>query len=167
MTRAAIALVALMGSGCAGLARLPQLIQPPRFAQADGRPAEIGLLTPSLTMPAGGAGVRVWLEVTNPNPFGVTLSTVSATLSLEGSHAASGDFPLGLPLTPHQESVVPLDLSVSFADLPGLAGALRQMAAGQDVAYQLDGTVGVDAGRLGSPTFGPMLLTRGTLRVVR
>jgi hypothetical protein len=27
--------------------------------------------------------------------------------------------------------------------------------------------VGIDAGRLGTPTFGPMLLTRGDLRAVR
>ena len=118
-------------------------------------------------MPVGGAGVRVWLKVTNPNAFGFTLSTVNARLALEGSHAAEGDFPLGLPLTARQESVIPLDLSISFADLPGLAGALRQLAVGGRVAYELNGTVGVDAGRLGTPTFGPMLLTRGEMRVVR
>ena len=49
--------------------------------------------------------------------------------------------------------------------MPGLAGALRQAATGSPIAYQLDGTVGVDAGRLGTPTFGPMLLTRGDLRI--
>jgi hypothetical protein len=105
--------------------------------------------------------------VTNPNPFGFTLSTLTATLSLEGSHAATGDFPLGLPLNARQETVVPLDLSINFTDLPGLASALRQIAGGGNVEYQLDGTVGVDAGRLGTPTFGPMLLTRGEMRVTR
>jgi len=113
------------------------------------------------------AGVRIWLEVTNPNPFGFTLSTVTATLALDGTRAATGDFPLGLPLTAGQRSVVPLDLAISFADLPGLAGVLRQMAGGGEVDYELEGTVGVDAGRLGTPTFGPMLLTRGEVRVVR
>jgi hypothetical protein len=168
MTRAALlALAVALGAGCAGLTQLSQLIQPPRFSQADGRPAELRFLAPSRAMPAGGAGVRIWVEVTNPNPFGFTLSTLNATLSLEGSDAAAGDFPLGLPLTALQESVVPLDLSISFADLPGLAGALRQIAAGDNVEYQLDGTVGVDAGRFGTPTFGPMLLTRGELRVLR
>ena len=162
----ALAIVALT-SGCAGLTQLAQLVQPPQFQQADGRPAEIRFMAPSRTLPAGGAGVRVWLEVTNPNPFGFTLSTLAATLSLEGSHAATGDFPLGLPLNARQETIVPLDLSISFADLPGLASALRRIAVGGDVEYQLDGTVGVDAGRLGTPTFGPMLLTRGEMRVMR
>jgi hypothetical protein len=95
------------------------------------------------------------------------LSTLDAALSLEGSRAAAADFPLGLPLSARQESVIPLDLSFSFADMPGLAGALRRLAVGGAVAYELNGTVGVDAGRLGTPTFGPMLLTRGEMRVVR
>ena len=70
--------------------KLAQLVQPPRFEPADGQPAEIRFMAPSRSMPAGGAGVRVWLEVTNPNPFGFTLSTVNATLSLDGTHAATG-----------------------------------------------------------------------------
>jgi hypothetical protein len=154
-------------AGCAGLTQLAQLVQAPRFAQADNQPAELRFLSPSLSMPAGGAGVRIWVEVTNPNPFGFTLSTINATLALENSRAATGDFPLGLPLTAGQQSVVPLDLSFSFADLPGLAGVLRQMAIGGEVDYELEGIVGVDAGRFGTPTFGPMLLTRGEVRIVR
>ena len=43
----------------------------------------------------------------------------------------------------------------------------RQVAAGNPIGYQLDGTAGIDAGRLGTPTFGPMLLIRGDLRVIR
>jgi hypothetical protein len=161
-----VPLLVLM-SGCAGLTQLAQFVQAPRFEQADNQPAELRFMTPSRAMPAGGAGIRIWLEVTNPNPFGFTLSTVTATLALDGTRAATGDFPLGLPLTAGQQSVVPLDLAVNFADLPGLAGVLRQMAVGGTVDYELDGTVGVDAGRLGTPTFGPMLLTRGDIRVVR
>ena len=163
-----LTLVAVMfTAGCATLGGLSQIIQPPRFEQADGQPAELRILGPSRTMPVGGAGVRIWLKVSNPNPFGFTLSTLDAALSLEGSRAAAADFPLGLPLSARQESVIPLDLSFSFADLPGLAGALRRLAVGGSVAYELNGTVGVDAGRLGTPTFGPMLLTRGEMRVVR
>ena len=158
---------ALSVPGCATLGGLSQIIQPPRFEQADGQPAQLRILGPSRTMPVGGAGVRIWLKVSNPNPFGFTLSTLDASLSLEGSRAAAADFPLGLPLSARQESVIPLDLSFSFADLPGLAGALRRLAVGGSVPYELNGTIGVDAGRLGTPTFGPMLLTRGEMRVVR
>lgn len=165
---AALVLVsALSATGCASLGELTRVIQPPRFEQAEGQPAELRIVGPSRTMPVGGAAVRIWLRVTNPNAFGFTLSTVNATLQLDGARAADGDFPLGLPLAARQESVVPLDLSISFADLPGLARALRALAVGGRVGYELNGTVGVDAGRLGTPTFGPMLLTRGEMRVVR
>ena len=158
---------ALSTPGCASLGGLSSIIQPPRFEQAEGQPAQLRIVGPSRTMPVGGAAVRIWLKVTNPNAFGFTLSTVNAALALDGSRAADADFPLGLPLSARQESVIPLDLSISFADLPGLAGALRQLAVGRSVPYELEGTVGVDAGRLGTPTFGPMLLTRGEMRVVR
>jgi len=153
--------------GCASLGPLAQIVQPPRFNQADHQPAEIRLIAPSLRNPTGGAGVRVWLEVTNPNAFGFTLSTVNATLALQGTRAATGDFPLGLPLRAGQSSVVPLDLSINFADVPNLASSVRKLATGGGIDYELDGTVGVEAGRLGTPTFGPMRLTSGELRVIR
>ena len=154
-------------AGCATLGPLAQIVQPPRFRQADNQPAQIRLIAPSLRNRTGGAGVRIWLEVTNPNSFGFTLSTVNATLALQGTRAANGDFPLGLPLRAGEQSVVPLDLTVNFADVPGLASVARQAATGGPIDYQLDGTVGVEAGRLGTPTFGPMPLTRGELRVLR
>lgn len=154
-------------SGCATLGPLAQFVQPPRFRQAENQPAEIRVIAPSIRQPTGGAGIRVWLEITNPNTFGLTLSTVNATLALEGSRAATGEFPLGLPLGAGQQSVVPLDLSIDFADVPGLAGVVGQIATGRNIQYQLDGTIGLDAGRLGTPTFGPMLLTRGDVRVIR
>jgi hypothetical protein len=58
---------------------------------------------------------------------------------------------------------VPLDLSLNFSDLPSLADVVRRAARGQSIAYRLDGTIGVDAGRVGQPVFGPMTLVRGEL----
>jgi len=163
----AAACVAILVASCATLGPLAQIVQPPTFRQAENQPAEIRLIAPSVRQPTGGAGVRIWLEVTNPNAFGFTLSTLAATLSIEGTRAATGDFPLGLPLSARQQSVVPLDLSINFADAPGLASAVRQLATRGSIAYQLDGTAGIEAGRLGTPTFGPMRLTSGELRVIR
>ena len=158
-------IILLLGSACAALPGLGQLIQPPRFSEVNDRPAEIRFLPPSYENRAGGAAVRLWTAVRNPNPFGFTLTTVRGTLYLEGSRAATGDFPLGLPLDPGQESVVPIDLSISFADLPGLANVASRAFTGAPIEYQFDGTVGVDAGRFGTPTFGPMTLLRGDMRV--
>jgi hypothetical protein len=166
--RAICVLAAIAASpACASLGALRQIVQPPRFEEARDRQAELRFLSPSANLPIGGAGVRVWLKVTNPNAFGFSLSTLAATLLLEGNRAATGDFPLGLPLQAGQETVVPLDLTVSFSDLPGLAGTLRRIAVGGVVPYVLEGTVGVDAGTLGKPSFGPMRLTTGELRVAR
>lgn len=155
-------------SGCAaleGLGGLRALVQPPQFSEADGQPAEIRLLGPGQGAgPLGGAAIRIYTRVRNPNPFGLTLRTLSGSLFLEGSRAADADFPLGLPLTAGGDFVIPLDLRVSFADIPGLADAIRRAASGQSLGYRLDGTVGVDAGQLGTPSFGPMTLIAGELR---
>lgn len=160
-------LIVLAMSGCAALGELRGLVQPPRFEQEPGRQAEIRMLGPSGSLPSGGAGVRLWTRVTNPNPFGLTLGTLRGTLHLEDSRAADVDFPLGLPLHAQQETTVPIDLSINFADLPGLANVVRRAISRQPLTYHLEGTIGVDAGQLGQPTFGPMTILRGELRGVQ
>ena len=159
-----VSIAALALSGCAALEGLRAFVQAPRFAEASGQQAEIRVQGPSLSQPLGGAAVRLWTEVTNPNSFGLTLGTLRGTLEIEGTRAADVDFPLGLPLQPSQSTVVPIDLSISFADLPGLADVIRRAARREPLAYALEGTIGVDAGQLGQPTFGPMTLLRGELR---
>ena len=156
--------LACFASGCAGLESLRGLVQAPRFEQVPGRPAEVRLLGPSGSQPLGGAGVRLWARVSNPNPFGLRLGTLRGTLHIEESRAADVDFPLGLPLRAAEEAEIPIDLSVSFSDLPGLADVIRRAVNRQPLAYALEGTIGVDAGQLGQPTFGPMTLLRGEMR---
>jgi Late embryogenesis abundant protein len=153
-----LALGLLAFQACASLNSLGGLgaiVQPPRFEQVPDRPAEIRL------QGATGAGVRLWTKVSNPNPFGLRLGTLRGTLILDDSRAADADFPLGLPLAAGGDSVIPIDISISFTDLPGLGGVARRLLARQSVGYRLEGTIGVDAGRLGQPVFGPMTLLRG------
>jgi hypothetical protein len=160
----AIAVVAAV-SACATLSQLKGVVQPPRFEEARDRDAEVRLSGPGVNQPLGGANVRLWMQVTNPNPFGFTLSTLRATLMLEDNRAATGEFPLGLPLSAGASTVVPLDLAISFTDVPGLATVVRRAIDGRSVAYRLEGTIGVDVGPLGQPVFGPMNLASGELRV--
>ena len=109
-----------------------------------------------------GAGVRIWTRVTNPNAFGIRLGTLKGTLFLEDSRAADAEFPLGLDLSAGGDTELPIDISVSFRDLPGLAGVARKVLARQAVPYRLDGTIGIDAGRIGRDMlFGPMTFLRG------
>jgi hypothetical protein len=154
----------LLTSGCATLG---MGIQAPRFSVADEQPSEIRLLGPSLQRPVGGASIRIYARVENPNPVGITLSSLAGTLRLEGFDAADAEFPLGLPLAAGQATVVPLDIAVSFANLPGLADVLGRAVTTGQVAYSLRGTAAVDAGPLGQPSFGPMTLLQGTVQARR
>lgn len=154
----------LLLTGCAGLEQLRALVQPPRFEHASDRDAEIRMMGPGSGMPVGGAGVRLWAKVTNPNAFGLTLGTLKGTLYLEDARAADVDFPLGLPMRAVEETTIPIDLAISFANIPGLADVVRRAVNRQPLAYRLEGTIGVDAGRLGQPVFGPMTLLTGNVR---
>ena len=161
-----VPLLALL-AGCSSLGMLSQALQAPRFAVASGYQPQIQLVGPSAQRPLGGVSVRLWAEVTNPNPIGLVLSTLQGTLALEGTRAANVSFPLGMPLAASQDTVIPLDISVNFSDLPALANILPRALSGGAVAYRLDGTVGVDAGLLGRPSFGPMTLLQGNIQTRR
>ena len=125
------------------------------------------MVPPGPGRPSGGAAVRLFARVTNPNPVGITLSTLAGGLELQGRQAARVDFPLGVPLQAGGQQVVPLDITVNFDDIPTIGSVLLRAVTGQSIAYRLNGTVGVNAGLLGQPTFGPMTLLEGNVRVQR
>jgi hypothetical protein len=66
--RAAV-LASLFLSGCASLGALARAVQPPRFQVASRFEPELRLLGPSLQRPLGGAAVRLYADVSNPNPI--------------------------------------------------------------------------------------------------
>jgi hypothetical protein len=111
--------------------------------------------------------VRLWARVDNPNALGISLSAVQGALALEGTKAADVDFPLGLPLLAGQDTIIPLDINISFSDLPGLADVAARLLTRSSVNYRLDGTVTVNAGPLGNPSFGPSTLLDGSLSIRR
>ena len=150
--------LAAICSGCAALQQLSAFVQPPHFEQEDGQPSAIRLNGTS------GAAVRIWTRVSNPNGFGLTLGTLRGSLRLEGSHAATVDFPFGLPLPARGEEVVPIDISVNFRDIPGLGSAISRAVTRQPIEFELEGTIGVSAGGFGEQTVGPMTFLRGELR---
>src|SRR5207247_896485 len=123
-TTFAAAVLAALASACASLGGLAALVQAPRFETVPDRPAEFRLLGSGLGRPLGGAGVRLWARVENPNPLGLTLSTLNGSLLLESARsadwprAATLDLPLGLPLAARQQTEIPIDLTASFSDLP-------------------------------------------------
>lgn len=168
MVRAAgaTALVLMVG-GCAGLGGLGALVQPPRFSVASGYASEIRVLAPSAQRPLGGAAVRLYAHVENPNGFGLNLSRLAGNLFLEGARAADVNFPLGLPLSAQQDTVIPIEIALSFSDLGDLADVAAQVFARNEVDYRLDGTLTIDAGALGQPSFGPQTWLQGSAQVLR
>jgi hypothetical protein len=164
-TTVALAGVLLL-NGCAALG-LGTLIQPPIFSAAEGRESELRLVPPSGDRPLGGATLRIWARVENPNSFGLTLAALAGNLFLENDRAATVDFPLGLPLSGGADTVIPIDLVINFADVPGLVDAATRILTQNRVAYRLDGTLTVDASPLGQPTFGPRTWLQGESRVLR
>jgi hypothetical protein len=166
LKRASLLLLALpLLSGCATLAQLG--IQAPQFSVDNSQQPQFRLVGPSFGHPQGGAALRLYARVRNPNPIGLTLARLAGGLQLEGRNAAQVDFPLGVPLQANGDVLVPLDITVNFNDIPGLADVILRAATGQSIRYALNGTVGVDAGVLGQPTFGPMNLLSGSARVTR
>jgi hypothetical protein len=162
----AVAVLLAGSSGCATLGALAG-VRPPRFESVPGRPAEVHLAGPSRARPFGGATVQLWTRVENPNPFSLTLSTVSGRLLFEDVEAADVDLPLGLPLVAGEAQVIPLEISIGFDNVPRLARVLADSGLGSPLGYRLEGTVGVDAGRLGQPIFGPLTLLEGDVQVLR
>lgn len=157
----------------AGLAALPacaalqNAIQAPEFAMAQGHSSQIRLLGPSIGRPLGGAEVRVWARVRNPNAFGFTLTRLAGNVFLDDEPAADIDLPLGLPLQASGDTIIPIDVAISFADIPDLADEIAGAFAGQTLDYALRGTLAVDAGPLGQPSFGPSTWLAGEVQVVR
>ena len=153
--------------GCASLGGLASALSAPTFQVDQGQQPQLRLVGPGSGRPAGGAVLRLYARVNNPNPIALTLSTLAGALELEGRQAANVNFPLGVPLAARGETVVPLDITISFSDVPALSSILLNAVSGRPVAYRLNGTVGVNAGLLGQPTFGPMTLLSGSAQVTR
>ncbi len=160
----AAVLLCVATTACASLEGLRGLVHAPRFEQADTRRSELRLSGPSLGSPTGGATVRLWTKVTNPNGFGLTVGTLRGTLHLQGSRAATVDFPLGLPLQARGDSEVPIDIVIDFRDVPGLSQVISRAVSREPIDYELEGTIGVEAGVFGEPVFGPMTILRGEIR---
>lgn len=167
--RATLVLAALaLGAGAlASCATLGQAIQAPIFEFAQDRSSDVRLLGPALARPLGGAEIQVWARVENPNPMGFTLSRLAGTVLLGDQKAADVDLPLGLPLQAGQDTVIPLNVTVSFADVPDLADRVMEAVSRGTIDYALRGTLAVDAGAFGQPSFGPTTWLRGEIDVTR
>ena len=160
---ASITLLGLVAAGCSALTSLG--IVPLRFSEPPGSHPEFRILSPAPDRPIGGAALRLFARVENPNRVGLTLRQITGDLQIEDAEAIAVDFPLGLPLTALQDTIIPLDVIIPFDRVPRLAGIARAALAGDPLDYRLTGSFSVDAGNLGSPRFGPLTLLTGQFQV--
>lgn len=160
----ALASVAFAGMSCATLSGILG-VEPPAFQHAADRPSTLRLALPSSRHPSGAVTVRLWARVTNPNDFGLRLSTLEGTLALEDRDVADVVLPLGLPLEAGRDTVVPLDVTFGRSALDAVGDVGRALLTRSSLAYALSGTVAVDAGPFGTPTFGPRRWLSGEVRV--
>lgn len=165
MRRTSTALLfALALGGCATLG-LGGLVQPPRFQSADDRGSYFRMLPPNAGMPYGGVSLRVWTRVSNPNSFGLNLTSLAGDLYLDNSRTATFDLPMGLPLLAAQDTVVPVDIEVDLQDVPRIARVLENAVGTGSVRYRMDGKVGVSTPTFGYQEFGPATIVSGAAPV--
>jgi hypothetical protein len=156
--------LALSVAACATLGQLLG-VQEPVFQMASGRTSVLRLGAPSITHPRGTATLTVWTQVSNPNAFSLTLSTLDGKLALQGKDLVDVTLPLGLPLPAVADTIIPLDLTFGFESLSALGSLATSIVTRDAVDYELKGTLGVRAGPFGEPTFGPRTWLRGTVQV--
>ena len=84
----------ILASSCATLGQLSLLVQPPRFERAADHQAEVRFMAPTTRAPLGGAAIRLWTKVSNPNAFGFTLATLRGTVFLDDARATRWIFRL-------------------------------------------------------------------------
>ncbi len=159
-------LCSLLAFGCASL-NLGTVVQPPIVSGVEGQDPQLQLRLPSLSRPIGGAAVRLWSKIENPNGFSLTISRLAGDLFIGDGEGFKVDFPLGVALVAAGDAIVPLDVSIDFDDVPGLAEAALAALSSGSLLYRLDAIIAVDAGMLGMPEFGPSTLLQGDLRVIR
>ena len=154
-----------VGIGACASLGLGEVVQAPRISASSTQDGRLDYVGPSMNNPYGSARIRLYARVENPNPFGLTLANLAGNLFLQSTEAAQVSLPLGLPMLANGDTIVPIDLTIGLDDVPGLVNVVRNALDTGRLDYRLNGTVGVDAGALGTPTFGPMTLMEGDVRV--
>ena len=149
-------------SGCASLGPLGRVILPLRFSEVPGERSTIRLVGPNARQPLGGAALRLWTRVHNPNPVGLTLSTLRAEVSLTALARPPATFPWASapgsrrvrhptrPVNRFCRSAGP-----GRCASPDRVESGRGLPAGWEFQYR--------GWRPGPPPFGPMRLFEGRL----
>lgn len=85
------------------------------------------------------------LEVTNPNPFGISLAGIDGDFFINDRRAAATSFRGGVNLAAQGTSPLALELRVPLAGGLALLGDLAGLLVGNPTRYRIDGTLTVAA----------------------
>lgn len=122
----------LLLPGCALLSKLLGAFEKPKltFKTASLRQADLS-----------GATLDLVYTLENPNPFGLSLKSISYQLEIEGRHVVSGTPPKGLKIKSRGASQLTFPATVKFADLaPTLMTFLQKDSA----TFRASGHIGID-----------------------
>lgn len=112
---------------------------------------------------AARATVRLALEVTNPNPFALRLTSLDGTLVLADQDAGSVRLPAGVDLPARGGQRLDVDVTLTPSAVAALSGAIADAIAGRPTPYRVDAAIGIDV--LGTPQrFGRVTLLSGALQ---
>lgn len=107
-------------------------------------PGASGVQRLDLTADGARLVVRTTLQVTNPNPVGLRLTSLDGALVLRDVPAADVRFVGGVDVPAQGSAELVLDVAVPLPGGLGLVEAARDLVAGAPVPYRIEAALGVD-----------------------
>jgi late embryogenesis abundant protein len=162
-------LITLGMFGCAPLrgqhmAARPLIFEPLPVTQPTILPSGVRLIAPRAGLPGGGALVTLATRVLNPNTFEVTLQRLKGTLYMEERKVGTADLRPSRVLKAGADTQMEIDVVVDFSGEPTVETIVRRAREHQRMHYRLEGTISLDASRVGSGmVFGPTTLVDGEM----
>jgi LEA14-like dessication related protein len=126
-------LAVALASSCATLQQLLQAsVQTPTLTFKSATLADVSL---------GSATVNLNYQLTNPNPFGLSLASVDYAFFVEGHQVVAGKPPQGLTIPASGTADVVLPANVRFADV---APVIETFLTKDVAAYRAQGSIGIE-----------------------
>ena len=133
---AATAMLLLASTGLAGCASIPEeLLAPPRIELSNIQVVGLGFQEQTFLLS---------FDIENPNAFSLPVRHIKYGLSLDGQHFAGGETEsnFSVPAEGATEFAISVELNL-LKTSPQLLGIVKD-GVQQDIAYALDGSLGVD-----------------------
>ncbi|MGE5247992.1 MAG: LEA type 2 family protein [Verrucomicrobiota bacterium] len=132
---AALALLCLFASSCRPLLR--EVFRPPTVKLVD-----VGISGNSFLAPRGPLEAILFLRVTNPNDFALTVSEVAYSATIGTRRVAGGESTEQIRIEPSGDTTVRIPVQLAPK---AFAAAMREVLDARALSYEFNGSVGVVA----------------------